>query len=122
MLFSIAKPFMDLRLGAKVQSIDPDTPSVTLVSGETIFADLIIGADGIHSVVRRSIIGESKIPLSTPLGDMAFRALIPASTMMDDPELRDLIENPRLTCWMGPNRHVMGYRVVRLGTSDLHLF
>ncbi|KAK7056692.1 hypothetical protein VNI00_002409 [Paramarasmius palmivorus] len=111
MLFSIAKPFMDLRLGAKVQSVDPDTPSVTLVSGETIFADLIMGADGIHSVVRRSIIGESKIPLSVPLGDMAFRALIPASTMMDDPELRDLIENPRLTCWMGPYRHIMGYRV-----------
>ncbi|ESK83083.1 hypothetical protein Moror_6080 [Moniliophthora roreri MCA 2997] len=111
MLLTVAKPFMNLKLGVKVISVDPDTPSVTLASGATISGDFIIGADGIHSIVRQSVIGESAIPLSVPLGDVAFRALIPTSTMMDDPELRDLVENPRLTCWMGPSRHVMGYRV-----------
>ncbi|KAL0066144.1 hypothetical protein AAF712_006768 [Marasmius tenuissimus] len=111
MLLAIAEPFMNLKLRAKVQHVDASVPSVTLESGEVFKADLIIGADGIHSVVRGSVIGDKDIPLSVPLGDVAFRTLIPAKSMLQDPELRDLIENPRLTCWMGPLRHAIGYTV-----------
>ncbi|KAL0581032.1 hypothetical protein V5O48_001026 [Marasmius crinis-equi] len=111
MLFSIAKPFMDLKLRAKVTHVDSSAPSVTLESGATFSADLIIGADGIHSVVRGSVLGEKDLPLSVPLGDVAFRALIPTEGMAKDPELRELVANPRLTTWMGPLRHAIGYCV-----------
>lgn len=112
MLHSIAKPHMSLRLCSRVKEIAPSPPSVTLESGEKLSADLIIGADGIHSIVRGSVIGETEIPLSVPLGDVAFRALIPTEDMIKDPELRKLVENPQLTCWMGPMRHSIGYCVV----------
>jgi salicylate hydroxylase len=113
MLLSLARPFMKLTLNSKVKRIDPDTPSVTLVSGITYSADLIIGADGIHSVVRSCIIGRHDVPLSVPVGDMAYRALIPTETFLSDPDLRDLVEDPRINCWMGPLKHIIGYCVVR---------
>jgi len=44
-------------------------------------------------------------------GDAAFRALVPASLMMQDPELRELIENPHLTSWFAPGRHLVAYPI-----------
>lgn len=41
-------PPAELLLGSKVLACDPEAGTVTLGNGETISADLIIGADGIH--------------------------------------------------------------------------
>ncbi|KAF9262831.1 FAD/NAD(P)-binding domain-containing protein [Marasmius fiardii PR-910] len=111
LLFSIAKPFMELRLGTRVIVVDPDRSSITLHTGEMIRGDFIIGADGIHSIVRGCVVGENNTPLSVSTGDMAYRALIPTDTFMEDPDLRDLVENPRVNCWMGPLKHIIGYNV-----------
>lgn len=35
-----------IRLGCQVVSVDEQTPSVTLKSGEVVHGDVIIGADG----------------------------------------------------------------------------
>jgi 2-polyprenyl-6-methoxyphenol hydroxylase-like FAD-dependent oxidoreductase len=48
-------PVGSLRLGAEVASSDADTGEVTLVSGETLRADLVVGADGVHSATRRRL-------------------------------------------------------------------
>lgn len=44
----------DLRFGTSVRDIDasPDNVAVTLSDGSTVVADLLVGADGIHSAVR----------------------------------------------------------------------
>ncbi len=54
-----ALPEGALRLGAECVDIrqDADGATVTLASGETLTADAVIGADGIHSVVRRVLRG-----------------------------------------------------------------
>ena len=44
-----------LRLAAEVASVDPETGVVSLVSGETLHADLVVGADGTHSPIRRRL-------------------------------------------------------------------
>ena len=44
-----------LRLGAEVAAVDPEVGHVTLVSGETLEADLVVGADGVHSATRRRL-------------------------------------------------------------------
>ena len=111
MLHQVAEPFMDLHINKKVKEVDPLTPSVTLESGETFTADLVIGADGIHSVVRRSVL-ENELPLAINTGDMAYRVLVPTDSFKDDPELQELIDNPRVNCWMGPGRHIIGYSIV----------
>lgn len=106
---------MSLRLNSKVVAMDledQDRPSVALQTGEVISADLIIGADGIHSVVRSYVTGQTELPLSEPTGDVAYRLVLPTHTFMDDPQLRALIKEPKISCWIGPGKHVIGYCIV----------
>ncbi|KAJ3716990.1 FAD/NAD(P)-binding domain-containing protein [Lentinula raphanica] len=112
MLFTLASPYMDLRMNSKVTSLNadnPNTPSVTVQTGEVISADLIIGADGINSIVRGSITGQPRLPLSVPAGDIAYRVVLPTETFKEEPQLRALVEEPRIRCWIGPGGHVVGY-------------
>ncbi|KAI5120457.1 hypothetical protein M0805_008504 [Coniferiporia weirii] len=101
---------VSFRLGARVCALDPvPAPRVALEleDGERVEGDLIIGADGVHSLVRQVVCG--RVDLAQNTGDAAYRAVIPTSLMMDDPELRTLVETPELTTWMGPGRHIMAY-------------
>ncbi|KAJ4482208.1 FAD/NAD-P-binding domain-containing protein [Lentinula aciculospora] len=112
MLFTLASPYMKLRMNSKVVDLDvkdPHRPSVTLHTGEIISADLIIGADGINSVGRNFVTGKTDIPLDIPTGDVAYRVVLPTHTFTDDLELRSLVEEPRVRLWMGPGKHVVGY-------------
>ncbi|KIK69605.1 hypothetical protein GYMLUDRAFT_186757 [Collybiopsis luxurians FD-317 M1] len=110
MLFSIASPYMKLKLNSKVVALEtkiPEKPSVTLQTGEVISADFVIGADGINSIVRSHITGQQFVGTST--GDVAYRVVLPTETFLSDPQLKTLVEEPRVTCWMGPGGHVVGY-------------
>ncbi|KAK7052414.1 FAD/NAD(P)-binding domain-containing protein [Favolaschia claudopus] len=57
---------------AKVVACDPDQGTLTLFDGEVISADLILGCDGIGSIVRTSILGYNQKALSS--GHSCFRA------------------------------------------------
>ncbi|KAI1741288.1 putative salicylate hydroxylase [Xylaria scruposa] len=74
---------IDIRLGiaAEVVSIaDRDVLAVRISSGEILEADLIIGADGIHSMTRNVVLGRTAP--SGCLRDMeAFRLTIPTETI-----------------------------------------
>jgi salicylate hydroxylase len=48
----------EVHAGATVVSVSGDGPHVTLTTGETLLADVIIGADGCSSVVQRAIVGK----------------------------------------------------------------
>jgi salicylate hydroxylase len=86
------------RLVARVISADPTGPraSVTLDSGEVLTADLVIGADGLHSVLRSVVEGAQETPFFT--GQVAWRALIPGDS--DDAVAQ---------VFMGPGRHLVSY-------------
>ena len=51
--------------------MDGSQPLVTLWNGERIKADLVVGADGIHSVVRKFVTGVDDQAQDT--GDAAYR-------------------------------------------------
>jgi salicylate hydroxylase len=70
--------------------------------GSEIEADVIIGADGIHSAVRTHLFGP-QAPNFT--GNLAWRALIPADRLP-----RDLVR-PNATVWWGPGKHFVHYYV-----------
>jgi salicylate hydroxylase len=71
-------------------------------NGASISADALIGADGIHSVVRHALFGPEK-PRFT--GCVAHRGLVPADRLTHlGLELRNQI-------WMGPGRHFVHYFV-----------
>ncbi|MEV8638699.1 FAD-dependent monooxygenase [Streptosporangium sp. NPDC051023] len=65
-------------------------------------ADAVVGADGIHSSVRPSIVTEAPARFS---GLCAYRCLVPAS---DAP---GLAVRPVQTIWLGPGRHFVHYPI-----------
>jgi 2-polyprenyl-6-methoxyphenol hydroxylase-like FAD-dependent oxidoreductase len=68
-LYDIAGDFLDLRFSTTVEDAagTGDGVAVTLSSGETVNADLLIGADGFRSAMRRKFFGDDSDFLK-PLG------------------------------------------------------
>lgn len=112
LLYDLVSPHATIRLDSTVVGCDPDpvSPSVTIESGEEIRADLVIGADGVGSYIRRVVTGK---PSSAKLtGDAVYRAIVPTSLMVQDPELREVLERPQMTGWTGPGKFLLGYPIV----------
>ncbi len=97
-------PKENVRLNAKVVSAteNKDGVSVELKNGDSLEADLLIGADGIRSRVRALFFDESEPKFTGLLG---WRALIPTETA---PHITPL---PRVRAWFGKGRHVGVYPV-----------
>jgi len=71
-------------------------------SGETVGADLVVGADGVHSVVRGVV---TKTPSATASGLCAFRCLVPAA------QAPAFSRRRAQTLWIGPGHHLVHYPV-----------
>lgn len=87
-----------LRLGHRLTSVEQDDDEVRLVfaDGTTESADVVVGADGIHSAVRGLLVRDA--PVFAGLG--AFRGLVPANAAQ-----------PLARMWVGPGRHFVCYPV-----------
>jgi salicylate hydroxylase len=116
MLYDLAEPHCTIRTNCRVVSMDTSKPTLTLESGEVVHADLVIGADGIKSTLRRYVVGSADRP--RPTGDAAYRAIIPTEKLLQDPDLRPLVEKAEMVGWMGPRCHIMSYNIV----WNQHLF
>jgi salicylate hydroxylase len=92
------------RLNSKVTgySQTPDEATVHLEDGSSLNADLVVGADGIHSAIRAQMIGPDK-PRYT--GNFAWRAVVP----MD--KLGSLIPPPSGCVWTGDGKHAVTTRL-----------
>ena len=108
LLSVLAAPLRDraIRLDARCVAIEPAEASAAayFADGRTIEADIVVGADGIHSLVRTSLFGADS-PRFT--GCMCWRGLVPAERIPPG-----LIEPSSLN-WMGPHGHVVHYYVRR---------
>jgi salicylate hydroxylase len=99
-----AVPASAVRLGKRLDRFSVSEAGVCLgfADGERAEADVLIGADGIHSVIRAALT-EPAPP--THSGMCAFRALVPAAAA---PEFA---RRPAQAVWLGPGRHVVHYPV-----------
>lgn len=98
---------INLVTNCKVLEYDFEAPAVKTGDGKWLPADLIICADGIKSTVRNAINGAPIEPMDT--GDVAYRILVPAGPLMDDPSMRKFVTEPWAVHWMGPEGHAVGY-------------
>ncbi|WOA30165.1 alpha/beta hydrolase fold domain-containing protein [Alloalcanivorax xenomutans] len=91
-----------LHLGRHCTGFEQDDHGVTLQldDGETLHGDVLIGADGIHSVIREQLFGADEVQFSNIL---MWRALIPAERLKEV----DLPE--RGNYWFGPGRTLITY-------------
>jgi salicylate hydroxylase len=79
-----------------------DRVEVQFENGARAVADVLVGADGIHSTVRRALFGPAE-PRFT--GCAAYRGLVPAE------HLRHLDLEVTAQVWMGPGQHFVHYFV-----------
>ena len=89
-------------LNATVTGCEQDGDGVTLLlaGGERVRGRALVGADGVHSTIRRALFGPDD-PQFT--GIMVWRGLIPADRLPPG-RIRQ-----RGTNWMGPGAHVVHY-------------
>lgn len=102
-----------IRLGVDVISIDCDTeqPAAILRDGQRLYADVVVGADGLHSSARTSVIGRMLQPRQS--GDLAYRITIPTHQLKDDQDswVQSIVSGNTNCIWWGDNMHVVCYLV-----------
>jgi salicylate hydroxylase len=99
-----AVPDAAIRLGRECTSVDVHADGVELsfADGGHVGADVVIGADGVHSTVRGAVTTPSPPEYS---GLCAFRALVPADRAPAFARRR------AQTLWIGPGHHLVHYPV-----------
>ena len=92
-----------LRTDAQVTALRETDDGVVLdVGGEAVAADVVIGADGIHSTVRHELFGQTNAQFT---GQLAWRATVPIE------RLGKHAPPPTACVWAGDGRHAVTYRV-----------
>lgn len=95
-----------LHTASKIVDVDPHKATVTLENGEVIEGDVLIGADGVHSLTRTKL-SDNK-PYSS--GKNAFRFLITRQQALDDPETNSIARDfGAVDMWDSSDRRVVIY-------------
>jgi len=91
-----------IHIGSRCSGLEQNADGVTLLleNGESIHGDLLIGADGVHSRIRRVLFGEGR---ATFTGFMAWRAVVPMERL--PPRLRQ----EGFVGWFGPRGQIVTY-------------
>ncbi|MFC5065278.1 FAD-dependent monooxygenase [Actinomycetospora atypica] len=98
-----------LHLGHGVTGVHDDGRTIALDDGRTVTADVVVGADGVHSVVRGYVTPDSGPTYS---GTSAFRGLVPRR---DLPSLPDPLA---IQFWAGPDAHLLHYALGGVERDD----
>jgi salicylate hydroxylase len=97
----------EIRTSSSVVACDPDAGTVTLEDGSTLKGDVIIGADGIKSALRKDVLGNDVE--AQPTGFSAYRLLLSCSDLEQDKDFRDVIDprSPFTSMVMGHDRRMI---------------
>ncbi len=91
-----------IRLNCRVTGFEEsgDSVKLRLADGTIVQGDLLVGADGLKSVISQQIVGN--VP-ATYTGDAAWRITVPVECLPQN--FMDQV----MMVWMGPGRHVVTY-------------
>jgi len=92
-----------LQLGQRCRAVTERADGVELMfaGGGTVTADVVVGADGIHSVVRDQLVRDE--PRYS--GQTIYRGLLPAE------RVPELTTPPGVRLWLGQEQHCVAYPV-----------
>ena len=107
-----AVPAGCIRLGHKLIGLDETSERIklTFANGTIATADAVVGADGVHSIVRDILFGVSSVNFT---GRIAYRTTYPAS-LLGGEKIDDC------TKWWGEDRHIVIY-YVKPDRSEVYL-
>jgi salicylate hydroxylase len=96
-----------LHLGKRCTSVTVrgDCAVLTFADATSAEADVVIGADGVHSTVRGATPGAARPSPATYSGICAFRAVLPADRAPEFARRR------AQTLWIGPDHHLVHYPI-----------
>jgi len=97
-----------IHLGQTVREYfeDDEQAGIILQSGEKVYGDLVIGADGVRSKARELVLGYVDKPKSS--GYAVWRAWFSNKDMIADPRTREFCENgDTFNGWIGPDVHFL---------------
>jgi salicylate hydroxylase/6-hydroxynicotinate 3-monooxygenase len=99
-------PASRVHLDKRLVGLEPrgDGVSLAFADGTRAHADAVVGADGVHSIVREILLGPDR-PIHR--GRVAYRAVFPAAL------LGGLDLGPSRTKWWGADRHIVVYYTTR---------
>ncbi len=97
-----AEPLVELSVNQKMTSFEDTGDGVTVhtEAGDSFEGAALIGADGLWSAVRETLVGDGKPRVS---GHIAYRAVLPTE---DFPEH---IRQDNVVLWAGPKTHLVHY-------------
>jgi salicylate hydroxylase/6-hydroxynicotinate 3-monooxygenase len=95
-------PDRSIRFGRTLVGIDRTRDGVRLDFGDGTprVVDAVVGADGIHSVVRAAMVGAEPLRFT---GQVAYRAVYRSERLGREIDHR--------VKWWGPDRHIVSYRI-----------
>ncbi|KAI1774750.1 FAD/NAD(P)-binding domain-containing protein [Hypoxylon cercidicola] len=112
LLDEASKQGAQIKMGVEVTSVDAASCTISFADGSTSSVDLIIGADGVHSCIRPSVVDSSVYFPRASTGDSCLRATIPCQTIRDDPITSHVVDDKFLLIgWRAEDRLVIGYVV-----------
>jgi salicylate hydroxylase len=85
----------------------PDGAVLRLADGREVEADVVIGADGIHSVVREKLFGKAEARFTNQI---CWRLILPMEELLDAADKLPVpLDGMEYTGWLGPTGHVLFY-------------
>jgi 2-polyprenyl-6-methoxyphenol hydroxylase-like FAD-dependent oxidoreductase len=97
-----------IHVSSRAESVDPHTSTVSFEDGSSRSADVLVGADGVHSVTRSSIAPDAPRPLKN--GHSAFRFIIDRQIVLDDPQTAHLASvNCTMDMWYSSSAKIVLY-------------
>ncbi|GAD98442.1 salicylate hydroxylase, putative [Paecilomyces variotii No. 5] len=85
-------PDVTLSLGTRVCTADAETGVVVVEDGTQYHVDLIVAADGLHSVLRSVVLGNGQAAKPEPTGLSSFRFQLSTSAVANDPKFLELLK------------------------------
>ncbi|KAJ7483452.1 salicylate hydroxylase [Mycena latifolia] len=112
-----AAPHITLHFRTAIVGIDFDNHRIQVRERGTdeerwVDADVVLGADGIKSVVRKCMLarhGEQDDAQDT--GQAAYRIMLRREQLVHDPELLVMLDSNSTFRWIGPQRHLIAYPI-----------
>jgi salicylate hydroxylase len=99
----INKQEIQIKKNSEILDIYEEANSAFIKTKERVIgSDVVIGADGIHSVVRKKLWGEDQARYT---GNVAWRMLVP----IEEISSKFLQQNTKV--WLGPKKHFVQYLV-----------
>ncbi|KAJ6024518.1 Salicylate hydroxylase [Penicillium herquei] len=100
-----------IKIASRVVEIDYQGSQVSVQTqkGDSYTFDLCVGADGVNSIIRRTLFPD--VNPEPPTTNCAYRAIVPYDQIREDPVAKELIEKLTMEVWMAPNSYIITYPI-----------